>query len=349
MRYAYAGKEIYPVIEIYHDLIPYLGGISEKTFYMDAENCARAWKTANEAITDFFGEYCPPRAPTAAPLSYGHLISLGAPYTLPEDSEPNVRPFADDIDEALSILDAARGKDFGDNRVCRHYIEVNRYLKSVFPDKNIPPLSGYGMEGVITTAVLMRGQDFFVDLYEEPEKSREFLEKLNRSIIDFCRWQSVMNGQDPVSKTGAYLCDDFAALIPPKLWDEFVVPYWDAYYSARSTGSYRFLHCEGVSPEQLKFMSHAKITRYQPSVSEKLTLKDMKANLDIPYDWLLYAWKVTQMSDKEISAWVDETVEAGVFKIRTQLGKFAWMTHKLDRLMSFMRAFDKYRIEEAVT
>ena len=345
MKYVYAGREIYPVVEIYHDLIPYIAGITEKQFYMDAEKCADAWQASEDALQVYFGAYCPTRVPGAAPLSYGHLVSIGAPYTLLEDSEPNIKPFAKDIDEALYMIKQARGTDFGAHEMCRHYIEVNRYLQKRFPSRNIPPLSGYGFEGVVTSAVLMRGQDVFVDMYEEPEKTREFFCLLNESIIDFCFWSSRMNGQEPVSSFGSYLCDDFAALIPPKLWEEFVTPFWDRYYSARSTGSYRFLHCEGLSKAHLSHLRFAKISRFQPSVSEKLTLDDVSEMLDIPFDWLLYAWKVTNMSDDEIREWVDTTVKAGIFKIRTQIGKYAWMTGKQDRILAFMKAFEKYRIE----
>ena len=345
MKYVYAGREIYPVVEIYHDLIPYIAGITEKQFYMDAEKCADAWQASEDALQAYFGAYCPTRVPGAAPLSYGHLVSIGAPYTLLEDSEPNIKPFAKDIDEALYMIKQARGTDFGAHEMCRHYIEVNRYLQKRFPSRNIPPLSGYGFEGVVTSAVLMRGQDVFVDMYEEPEKTREFFCLLNESIIDFCFWSSRMNGQEPVSSFGSYLCDDFAALIPPKLWEEFVTPFWDRYYSARSTGSYRFLHCEGLAKAHLSHLRFAKISRFQPSVSEKLTLDDVSEMLDIPFDWLLYAWKVTNMSDVEIREWVDTTVKAGIFKIRTQIGKYAWMTGKQDRILAFMKAFEKYRIE----
>ncbi|MBR6009484.1 MAG: hypothetical protein IK056_10395, partial [Clostridia bacterium] len=182
MKYVYAGREIYPVVEIYHDLIPYIAGITEKQFYMDAEKCADAWQASEDALQAYFGAYCPTRVPGAAPLSYGHLVSIGAPYTLLEDSEPNIKPFAKDIDEALYIIKQARGTDFGAHEMCRHYIEVNRYLQKRFPSRNIPPLSGYGFEGVVTSAVLMRGQDVFVDMYEEPEKTREFFGLLNESI-----------------------------------------------------------------------------------------------------------------------------------------------------------------------
>ena len=264
---------------------------------------------------------------------------------LPEDSEPNVRPFAWDIDDAIAIMKDAEGKDFGDNELCRHYIRLSGYLREQFPGCAINPLDGYGGEGVITSAVMMRGQDFFIDLYDEPEKVREYLSLLNRSIIRFFQWSNHVNGQPELAGWCAWLADDFAALIPPDLWRKFVVPYWIEYFEGRTTARRWTLHCEGTAPEHLKYLKEAGITRYQPSISKKLTLENVRANTDIPFDWLLYAWKVTQMCDEAIQAWVDETLEASLSIVRTQIGKYARMNHKQDRLLAFFRAFDKYRVE----
>ncbi len=81
---------------------------------------------------------------------------------------------------------------------------------------------------------------------------------------------------------------------------------------------------------------------YQPSVAQRLTLDNVRANTDVPFDWLLYAYRVTEMSDTQIQKWVDSAVEAGVTRIRTQFGKYAWSTGKIDRIEAFCRAFEKY-------
>ena len=47
-KYSYRGKEIKPIVEIYHDVIPYLGGITEGEFYKDTDKCISAWRSANE-------------------------------------------------------------------------------------------------------------------------------------------------------------------------------------------------------------------------------------------------------------------------------------------------------------
>jgi len=344
MKYAYNGVEIYPVIEMYHDVIPHIAGITDKEFYTEPEKCADAWVKGDKAIADFFGEFHVARPVSAPPLSYGHLVSLGAPLIMPEEGEPNIRPFASSIEEGIEILKEKKGCDFFANPTAQYYFNMNKLLQERFPGRTVALTSGYGYEGVITTAVLMRGQDFFCDLYDEPELVHEFLTLLNENIVDFVKAQRFINGQPEMSCwTGC--CDDFASLIPPYMWSEFVVPYWKRYYEALSAGGVRSMHCENTYPEQLRYLKDAGITRYQPSVADRLTLENVRENTDLPFDWLLYTYRVVNMTDAEIEAWVDEAVQAGVWKIRTQFGKYAWGSGKMDRLTAFIRAFDKYRVE----
>ena len=350
MKYMYQGKEIYPTGEIYPDVIPYIGGITDHQFYTDPELCIQAWRKSKAAIAEYFGDYAQAptltKAPTAPGLSYGHLVCLGAPLKLPAvDGEPNVVPFASDIDEAIEIMKAKKNVDFGDNDVFRYYVEMNKALQKAFPEYDIPLTSGYGYEGVITSAVLMRGQDFLCDIYDEPEKALEFLTLMNESIIEFKKFICRFNGQ-PERSRYMWLCDDFASLITPSLWPEFVVPYWNQYFDNLSVpGSRRTVHCENMHPTQLRYLKDVGLAHYQPSVATALTLENVKENTDVPFDWLLYAFNVVKMTDEEIEAWVDKTVEAGVRKVRTQFGRYAWRDGKMDRILAFYKAFEKYRVE----
>ena len=75
-----------------------------------------------------------------------------------------------------------------------------------------------------------------------------------------------------------------------------------------------------------------------------LTIDNIKANTDIPFDWLLYAFNITHMSDQEIQEWVDRTVAKGITLIRTQFGRFTIEEGKLDRIKAFYKAFEKYKV-----
>ena len=76
-----------------------------------------------------------------------------------------------------------------------------------------------------------------------------------------------------------------------------------------------------------------------------LTIENIRENTDVPFDWLLYAFKIVKMTDEEIEAWVDHAVQAGIRKIRTQFGRFAWQEGKMDRILAFYKAFEKYRVD----
>ena len=278
MKYSYNQKEIFPIVEVYHDIFPYLSGIGMKNFYTDREKCAYAWKASTEILKGYFRDLFPMRKPAPPPISYGHLISIGAPVIIPDDGEPNISPFANSVDEAIEILKEKKGKDFSQNEMFGHYLDLWNYLKTSFPGEIIP-FTGFNHQGPVTSAVLMRGQDFFYDLYDEPEKCAQFLKLLTDSIMDFIKLCRRINGEQEIQEYG-YIADDFASLIPPVMWDSYVVPFWNQVYENLGSSKERFVHVENLCPDHLKYLKNAKITHYQPSVSDKITLENIKENLD---------------------------------------------------------------------
>lgn len=339
MPYSFNGRPVVPSCEIYHDVIPYLAGISMHDYFMDPPSCAEAYRRASVKVNAAFGDILPMIPVGCPPLSYGHIACIGGKISVPPNAEPAVYPYVGSIDDGIRLL--SRRWDFQESSWFRHYMAMAEYLRSQFPDRSVP-FSGFGAEGPVTTAVLMRGEDFYLDLYDEPEKCKEFLGLLTHSIVDFHRMLARINGQPEVDPRGAGLADDFAALIPPKMWDDFVVPYWNMYFEGLTTGA-RFVHTEGCSPDHLKYLEKVRVDHFQPSVSRLLTIRNVKANTPVEFDWLLYAFQITGMSDEEISAWVDDAVTQGIATVRTQVGAYAFKIGKEDRIKAFFRAFEKYR------
>ncbi len=344
MSYKCNGIELQPIVEIYHDVIPYLAGISSYDFFMSPEKCAQAWRTATRRLQNDFADLFPLRKPAPAPLSYGHLVCLGAPVLVPKDGEPNIKPFASSLDAGLEILSEKKSSDFTKNEWFSHYLSTWHYLKEQFPAENIP-FSGFGVEGPLTSAVLMRGQDFLLDLYDEPEKSKHFLVLLTDSIIDFVKLTRRINNAAEIQDS-AGIADDFASLVPPAMWPKFVLPFLEQQYAGLTNGKNRFLHLENLSARHLPLLKELKLNHFQPSVANMLTLTDMKNLLDpaISFDWLLYSYHITDMTDEQIQAWVDGAVAAGVSLIRTQFGAYAYQVNQIDRIKAFFRAFEKYRV-----
>ncbi len=342
-KYMYNGKELSPIVEIYHDCVAHLSGTTLRDFFLDFDKIVEAWNVANGEMNRRFKGQLPNRPVMGTPLSYGHLICLGAEVTFPVDGEPNIHPFAQDIDSAIEILKRQKGMDFTQNKWFGHYLEMNAKLNAAFPDK-VSVMSGFSHQGPLTSATLMRGQDFFCDLLDEPEKCAEFLELMTDSIVEYKKCVAKLNGEPVISEDMGYLADDFASLVSPYLWEDFVVPYWNRYYEGTTTSSQRFIHCENLLPLHLKYLKSAGITFFQPSVSDSLTISNVKENTDIEFDWLLYAYHITEMSDQEIQQWVDNVVKAGITTIRTQIGTYGLVNNKDDRILAFLDAFDKYAV-----
>jgi hypothetical protein len=260
----------------------------------------------------------------------------------PEDSEPNVRPAVSSIDEGIELLKSKKDIDYREQSLFKHYYELCNYLKEQFPDHNVR-FSGMGAQGPLTSAIIFRGQDFIYDVYDEPEKAKEFIRLMTDSIVGFHHFTNEVNGLPAVNPNSAGLADDFASLIRPDMWPDFVVPFWNQYYEGMTTGR-RSLHCENLRPEHLRYLKDVGLSHFQPSVSDMLTIENVKANTNIPFDWLLYAFHITEMTDRQIEEWVDKTVEAGITIICTQFGEFTCKLGKLDRIKAFYKAFEKYRV-----
>jgi hypothetical protein len=235
--------------------------------------------------------------------------------------------------------------DFTKTPIFQTYAELSYRIQEAFPG-SAPRFAGLGLEGPVTSAALFRGQDFYLDLMDDPELCAEYLSLMTESIIAFRHQCNRFCGMPAVSPGGTGLADDLASMVPPSLWDELVIPFWNQYYEGLTSGKNRSLHCEALVPAHLPYLSGAAITHYQPSVSPALTLQNVKANIPagIPFDWLLYAYHITEMSDAEIEAWIDETLAAGVTELRTQFGRYAAEAGKLDRIHAWFAAADKYRV-----
>ena len=322
-------------VEVYHDLVPCVAGIPEKDFFTDAAAMVRAWGLANAWIEDTFHGRVPARVPTPAPNSYGHLVCLGAPLRYSETAEPNISPAANSLDEAIEMLRAARDMDFTAQPIFRQYAEMSRAVREVYPECG--KISGLGFEGPVTSCALFRGMDFYYDVMDEPEKSCAYLRLMTESVVAFRRQLALYNGQDDLpARGGGALCDDLASMLPPSLWDSMVIPFWNQYYEGTTLSPSRFLHCEAATPAHLPYIEKAHITHYQPSVSPKLTLRDMAAHVHCQFDWLLYAYQVTEMDDAQIDVWLREAIAYHPMAIRTQIGSYAVKAGKVDRIAAFV-------------
>lgn len=346
--YSYKGREVAIKVEIYPDVVPYLAGADMIKFITDPVCCADAWEAAKEKFYAEFGEELPLSKVAPHPISYMHLVAMGAKLDMSHGGEPNVHAFANDIDEAIAFAKAHERFNYENMKEANDLFEMCAYLKKRFPSDEVSLFSGFGHEGPVTTAVLMRGSDFYCDLYEEPEKCKELLRLLSEGAGRHANFVRIKSG-GKINDYAYSICDDFAALIPPDMFEEFVIPYWYAFGDATTLDRPRrfFLHCEGMTPRHMEKLGSAKINHFQPSVSPALKLSDITPWLYKSFnefDWLCYAFNVVNMSDVEIEQFIENSLEAGAVAVRTQIGAYAFKSGKTDRIKAWLRAAKKYKI-----
>ena len=346
--YKYKGREVSFKVDIYPDVIPYLGETAMYDFLKDPVKCGDAWELAKEKFYKEFGDTLPLYTVAPHPVAYMHLAAMGGKIDM-HGGEPSIRPFASDIDEALELARKYESFDYSTMREVDERAEMCAYLQKRFPEENVSSFAGFGHEGPITTAVLMRGADFYCDMYEEPEKCRELLELIARGTGRHANFVRLKSG-GKINDYAYSICDDFAALIPPNMFDEFVLPYWYMFGDATTLDTPRrfFLHCEGLSPKHLNVLPNAHINHFQPSVSPLLSLPDMTPWIGKAYnefDWLCYAFNVVNMSDEEIEKFISDSLEAGACLVRTQIGAYAFECGKTDRIKAWIRATEKYKTD----
>lgn len=317
-----------------HEVLAYLANIKLRDFYLDPSSCAQSFRIGRKRIREIFGEEVTLPRVSGPALSYGHIACLGAKIDFPEDSAPGVKPIYSSIEEGIRFL--KKKIEFEKNSLFQHYLKVCNHLQKEFPEEKVS-FSGFGWEGPITSAVLLRGQDFYIDIYDYPQKVKEFLKLLTESIIDFIHFTRKINKEPRINPEGSGLCDDFSSLISPSLWPEFVIPYWKKYYKGITTGPRR-IHCENLNPGHLKYLKMVSIVHYDPSVSLKLNPRVIRKNIDIPFTWRLLSFQYSEMSKEDVRKWVYNSLKEGAARVSTIIENIMCEDDNPEKVRTFIEA-----------
>lgn len=285
-------------------------GCSMREFNTCPEAVIEVYRRGRRVARERFGEKIGLAGLMTPPISYGHLNVLGAELLFPEDGEVAVAPMAGSLDEAIRILRQPR--DFLRSGRLPFYLDFQRQLEAAFPGEKCGLV--FKPEGPLTTAYLLRGLDFFTDLYEDPEGCKAMLDAIVDSLIVYYQLLETLRGGGGLPLATAGLADDVAAMIPASLWPELVMPYWSRLLSALSTGTVS-VHCEGLHTEQLPLLEELGLSFYDPSISPALTPELVAGHCRIPFAWLLPVYHVPQLSCAEVERFVLRASAAGASRV----------------------------------
>lgn len=271
-------------------LLAEVGGVSQEKLHFDVDAICLAHERIRP-LAERLG-VAPPR-PHIAGFGYPHVASLGAEIVFAEGAEPNVRPLLHSVEEIDRLREP---EDYLGSAIIRQRLQVVRDLKRRHPD-TVNSI-GHPLEGPITTAALLMGSDFFLLPYDDPRRAHKLLEFCVRSAIHYAEAISVELGA-PIAPGGKGIPDDFAGMLPPNLFDEFVVPYWDGTYEGLKATS-RSLHSELLRVEHLPFLPKAGISYYDPSADQYLTPELLRKHSPIKFQSSILSWHIRDLTAQQL-------------------------------------------------
>jgi hypothetical protein len=316
-----------------------LANVPIHEFFQAPAACIEAYRTGRARARELFGPDVAMAGPATPPVSYGHPNGLGAKLYFPDGGEVAVEHLcADSLDHGIDVL--RRPVDYARAGMAPFYIEFREKLRAAFPGEAVG--LSYGAEGPLTSAYELRGDAFFLDPFDEPEKTKEFLRLLTSSILDFHAFRCRLDGREPMNPNSAGMCDDIASMLPPRLWDEFVLPYWEQYYSGMTTGT-RSAHVENLKPDQLPFLEDIGLCFYDPSISPDLDPKVIAARCRVPFLWRLGSFHYRTMSCQDVRDFVFQAVSDGASQVCTYVAEDTCDTATVAKVHAFIQAGKEVR------
>jgi uroporphyrinogen-III decarboxylase len=285
-------------------------GVKLGEYYRNPEVMLKTQLQAREIFYRLYGLPKGGVGPTYS--SYVEASQLGVEVTFPEDNVPMVeKPVMREARDVyrLKILDPYR------EGLMAKAIRTYEYMKRQV-DENIPVGLG-GTEGPITTAVMVRGQDFFVDIFLHPKEMHKLLELVTEASLLIRRTIEKVTGRK-IRSTG--IADDFSGMLSPEQYEEFAFPYQKRIYQEFGIEGRR-LHSELLRREHLKFLPKLGVTHYDPGCDQYLEVRDLVEEIpQIPFSFnLKTSQDMMQGTPESIRAKYVQAVEEGAPEMYTEI------------------------------
>ncbi|NPV09886.1 MAG: hypothetical protein HPY83_18235 [Anaerolineae bacterium] len=165
-------------------------GIPIEQFNLDPDACIEAYRRGQPILDELFGDAVGP-VPIATPaVSYGHVNGLGSELIFPEGGEVAHTHIYTSLEEGIQAL--RQPVDFATAGMAPFFLDFWEKMRAAFPGREVG--FSYGLEGPITTAWELRGEGFFTDIFDQPERAQEFLGLVVDSILEFHRFRCSVSG-----------------------------------------------------------------------------------------------------------------------------------------------------------
>ena len=311
-----------------------LAEIQIRDFYTKPAACIEAYKKGRPILRELFGPDVPEPVVSTPMIKYGHLNTLGAEIKFPEGGEPHHAFLFDSPEEGIKHLQ--KKVDFAAAGRTAFFLDFREKMQQAFPDEQVH--WGWQWEGPVTTAWGLLGESFMYDLFDKPDVLKQFMKLSTASMVDFCRFFCEVEGTEVLDTEPDHgrLCDDIAAMVPAKMWADFVLPYWDMYYAGPAPG--RIVHCEDMRAEQLLQLEKLAIIDYDPGISPKLNPKLVNDGTAVPFGWRLPGFSYGSMSCLDVEDFVYQAVADGAGYVFTFIEAVMCDEETAEKVRAFITA-----------
>ncbi|HOV22148.1 MAG TPA: uroporphyrinogen decarboxylase family protein [bacterium] len=267
-----------------------VAGIPQIKLHFDVEAICNAYEKIKPIAKRLDVEAPVPRI---AGFCYPHIASLGAKIVFPEDGEPKPFPIIKSPEEIDNLTEP---KDYLNAPIIQERLRVCYEIKKRYPKS--PNFIGHLFEGPITTAVLIMGSGFLTLPYDDPEKAHKLLNFSVKSALNYANTLCNYFGE-PIQPGSKGLPDDFAGMFPPKIFKEFVAPYWEKIYQGNKATE-RYLHSELLRLEHLPFLKELNIEKFDPSADQYLNPELLSKYCPCKFTSRILPWEIRDLSEDEL-------------------------------------------------
>ncbi len=285
-------------------------GIKLGEYYRSPEVMLKARLEAADIFHRLYG--LPKRGVGPSYSAYVEASQLGVEVIFPDDNVPMVKgPVVNSARDVhkLKILDPRK------EGLMARSIKTYRYMKEQVGDS--VPVGLGGTEGPVTTAAVVRGQDFFVDILLHPKEMHKLLEIVTEVSLLIRKTIEQVTGRKMRSTS---IGDDFSGLLSPDQYEEFALPYHKIIYEEFGIEG-RNLHSELLRRDHLKFLSLLGVTHYDPGCDQYLEVRDILDEIpQIPFSFnLKTSQDMMQGTPESIRTKYIRAVEEGAPEMTTEI------------------------------
>lgn len=310
-----------------------LTGLPMREFFLDPQVAIELYTTGREKLHSVLGPDIPVPRVTTPPVSYGHVNTLGSELFFPEGGEVAHNHPCETIDHAIEL--ACKDVDFASAGMSPFYLDYHKKMQQAFPDEKVG--FAFGLEGPLTTAYSLRGDGLFYDLMDCPDKICTLLDALVDSTLAFHKFMCEVNDLPPFRDDAGGMCDDIASNVPPRLFDDLVLPYWDKWYRGVTSGM-RYAHVEDLRPDHMPCLEKTNWYRYDPSISPKLTPRIVGQGTRVPFAWRLGSFHYRDMDTTDVRNFVFDAVAEGANEVFTYGPDSLADAANIDKMHTFIDA-----------